>query len=128
MSDFYYNAAGEHKTNTIIRGCVERGMKWDAEQRALTLPSGKVRTRFPIIRGYRTLTLTYEQQWRSVILARVICWLTYGEPPFGKAVVDHIDRNKLNDSPSNLRWVDRATNMRNVAPGARTPRSKRMPK
>jgi hypothetical protein len=35
------------------------------------------------------------------------------ENPLGLSEVDHIDRNKENNHPSNLRWCDRKTNRAN---------------
>ena len=44
---------------------------------------------------------------------RVILFLNAIEPPAGCIEVDHIDRNPANNLLSNLRWVDRAANVRN---------------
>jgi hypothetical protein len=39
--------------------------------------------------------------------------LAFVPNPDNKSEVDHIDKNKHNDIPSNLRWVDRYDNMAN---------------
>ena len=39
--------------------------------------------------------------------------LAFVPNPDNKSEVDHIDKNKHNDKPSNLRWVDRYDNMAN---------------
>jgi hypothetical protein len=44
---------------------------------------------------------------------RVILLLNGVHPPREGAEVDHIDRNSANNLISNLRWVDRAANVRN---------------
>ena len=38
-----------------------------------------------------------------------------GPPPPDKPEVDHIDRNKHNDRPENLRWSDRYEQMQNIS-------------
>ena len=35
----------------------------------------------------------------------------HGEPPTKEHVVDHIDTNKQNNRPENLRWVTRLENI-----------------
>jgi hypothetical protein len=47
----------------------------------------------------------------SVRIHRIVATAFHGEPPTKKHVVDHIDTNKQNNRPDNLRWVTRLENI-----------------
>lgn len=47
----------------------------------------------------------------SVRIHRIIATAFHGEPPTKEHVVDHIDTNKQNNRPDNLRWVTRLENI-----------------
>ena len=47
----------------------------------------------------------------SVRIHRIIATAFHGEPPTKEYVVDHIDTNKRNNRPANLRWVTRLENI-----------------
>jgi hypothetical protein len=47
----------------------------------------------------------------SVPIHRVIATAFHGEPPTKEYVIDHIDTNKQNNRPENLRWVTRLENI-----------------
>jgi hypothetical protein len=47
----------------------------------------------------------------SVRIHRIVAMAFYGEPPTKDHVVDHIDTNKQNNRPENLRWVTRLENV-----------------
>lgn len=47
----------------------------------------------------------------SVRIHRIIATAFHGEPPTKEHVVDHIDTNKHNNRPENLRWVTRFENV-----------------
>ncbi len=47
----------------------------------------------------------------SVRVHRIVATAFHGEPPTKKHVVDHIDTNKRNNRPENLRWVTRFENV-----------------
>lgn len=47
----------------------------------------------------------------SVTIHRIVASAFHGEPPTKEHVVDHIDTNKQNNRPENLRWVTRLENI-----------------
>lgn len=47
----------------------------------------------------------------SVRVHRIVASAFHGEPPTKEHVVDHIDTNKQNNRPENLRWVTRLENI-----------------
>lgn len=47
----------------------------------------------------------------SVRIHRIVATAFHGEPPSKEYVVDHIDTNKQNNRPDNLRWVTRLENV-----------------
>lgn len=47
----------------------------------------------------------------SVPVHRIVATAFHGEPPTPQHVVDHIDTNKRNNRPENLRWVTRLENI-----------------
>lgn len=44
---------------------------------------------------------------------RIVCWAYHGEPVGDKNVADHIDTNRRNNRPENLRWVTKLENTLN---------------
>lgn len=47
----------------------------------------------------------------SIRIHRIVATAFHGEPPTKEHVVDHIDTNKCNNRPENLRWVTRLENV-----------------
>lgn len=47
----------------------------------------------------------------GVPVHRIVCSAFHGPPPTGQHVVDHIDTNRANNRPENLRWVTRLENV-----------------
>lgn len=62
--------------------------------------------------GYYVMGL-YEGQSKSTFKLHRLVALHFIDNPNGYPVVDHIDRNKLNNDSSNLRWASSTTNARN---------------
>ena len=50
-------------------------------------------------------------EFASVRIHRIVAIAFHGEPPTKEHVVDHIDTNKQNNRPENLRWVTRLENV-----------------
>lgn len=47
----------------------------------------------------------------SVRVHRIVAFAFHGEPPTKEHVVDHIDTNRRNNRPKNLRWITRLENV-----------------
>lgn len=47
----------------------------------------------------------------GVPVHRIVCSAFHGQPPTDSHVVDHIDTNRANNRPDNLRWVTRLENV-----------------
>lgn len=62
-----------------------------------------------VIIGGRSLPPGYSTLSRGNLVLRAFV----GSPPPDKPEVDHINRNKKDDRPENLRWADRYENMQN---------------
>jgi hypothetical protein len=75
--------------------------------------------------GYPIISLTGEQRRGSVAVHSLICAAFHGEPPTVSSEVRHLDGDKSNSRPENLRWGTRAENEadkrrhRTAATGAR---------
>ena len=62
--------------------------------------------------GYKQVIL-YNDNVRKVLLIHRLIGLNYIPNPCNKTQVDHIDRDKLNNSIDNLRWLTHSENSRN---------------
>lgn len=90
------------KHDRIIRGLVRLGVRVTSS--AVVWPNGDSR---PV----RWATYAYFS-WRRqhISIARLVCWLRHGPPTTQRWLADHIDQNKHNNCPSNLRWLTKQEN------------------
>jgi len=63
-------------------------------------------------KGYMSVTLCNEGKLKKMKIHRLVA-LHYIDNPDNHPQVDHIDRNKLNNDISNLRWVNGSMNQQN---------------
>lgn len=62
--------------------------------------------------GYRYIQLNRNQKRINFLLHHQVAYRFIGERPEG-LVIDHIDRNKLNNNVNNLRYITHIENLRN---------------
>lgn len=60
--------------------------------------------------GYRHFSMHVAGRPHDVLVHRAACEAFHGEPPFGGAVVRHLDGDQLNNLPENLAWGTVADN------------------
>lgn len=63
-----------------------------------------------LVRGYETLRLG---KGKKYYIHRLVASVFLPSPTEEGCVVDHIDRNKLNNNASNLRWCSQSVNCKN---------------
>ena len=63
--------------------------------------------------GYLMVVLYKDENKKNILVHRLVA-LTFIENPENKYAVDHIDRNKINNSVNNLRWATRSENLINT--------------
>jgi hypothetical protein len=102
----------------LIREAIKQGLH--LKNGVIILPSGKPATVKQARHGYNVLALGPAHNRRSFTAGRIICWLTYGEPPNEDFQVDHINRVRHDDRPENLRWFSAAENALNVSHETKT--------
>ena len=64
-------------------------------------------------RGYRYVQLKRQNKRNNLLFHQMVAQVFIGVRP-DNMVIDHIDRNKLNNNVSNLRYVTQLENMRNT--------------
>lgn len=76
--------------------------------RIYSMKSGKVVSGNTRVDGYMQTTIPIKQVNTPTLMHVLICHAFYGYPPDETYTVDHIDRNKINNVPSNLRWASKS--------------------
>jgi hypothetical protein len=90
-----------------------------SEGRVRSLKRGVVRPA-PDRGGYLTCSLWKDGKGHAKMIHRLVA-LTFISQIEGKPLVDHINRNKLDNTVSNLRWSDRSEqNINRIMPSSNT--------
>jgi len=105
-------ALTEHKAENI---CVYKGERYSVRENGAVLryPLEGKRPR-PTDNSWTFGKLNVKTGYleiASVRIHRIVATAFHGEPPTREHVVDHIDTNKQNNRPENLRWVTRLENI-----------------
>ena len=87
--------------NAVIWDAIKRGLRLEGGQ--LIMPSGKPWSGQCVVNGYRMVSVWGLGKRASVTYGRLVCWLVHGPPPNDDAQVDHINRDRSDDRPENLR-------------------------
>lgn len=106
------------KCNSIIRNAIASGLRLDVDGHII-LPSGVRASYSQSHAGYFRVSLGPTEGRRAFNVARIVCWLTHGDPPHETSQADHINRVRSDDSPENLRWATASQNALNTPESVR---------
>jgi len=84
--------------------------------RIYTMKTGKVLSGNLRPSGYIKVDIVQNSQNKVISVHKIICGTFHGESPDPSYTVDHIDRDKSNNTPDNLRWASRTDQNLNKNP------------
>jgi hypothetical protein len=64
---------------------------------------------------YMRVSVTQNQKAKMVFVHRLVCEAFHGPHPDPTYTVDHIDRNRINNDATNLRWASKSEQRRNAS-------------
>lgn len=90
--------------------------------RIYSMRTGKVLSGYVRADGYCQVNIPNGDKNKCVLAHTLICNAFHGNPPDVTHTVDHIDRNKVNNIPSNLRWASKSEQTNNRVFSSNKPR------
>lgn len=84
--------------------------------RIYSMKTGKVLSGHQRPSGYWKVVIVEKSQNKTVSLHKIICSTFHGESPHPSYTIDHLDRDKSNNTPANLRWASRTDQNLNKNP------------
>lgn len=76
------------------------------------IKTGKIRKEWINKDGYKMIKLSYKKHRKNINIHRLL-GIYFIKNPNNYPLIDHIDRNRLNNNLDNLRWVDYKMNSNN---------------
>ncbi|MDW3223502.1 MAG: HNH endonuclease signature motif containing protein [Paracoccaceae bacterium] len=109
MSDLFIN------TFTEIRTCTYKDDTYDVRDNGAILRRRRLSGRHRKLDNYWTFGTKNEKtgyaNFGSDPVHRIVATAFHGDPPTKQHIVDHIDTNRMNNRPENLRWITKLENM-----------------
>ena len=109
MSDFLLN------TFSMSKSCQYKGDSFRVRDNGAILRESRPSGRHRKHDGKWTFGIKNEESGYAVFCGdpvhRIVATAFHGEPPAKQLVVDHIDTNRMNNRPENLRWVTKLENI-----------------
>ncbi len=109
MSDLFINTFSETRT------CTYKNDTYEVRDNGAILRRRRPNGRLRQLDGYWTFGTKNDKTGYAIFAGdpvhRIVATAFHGEPPTKQHIVDHIDTNRMNNRPENLRWITKLENI-----------------